>query len=213
MRTIANAVEERVLSTPFFELGLTQGLLNVSALARRWRPGIEEELCKPVSEAAVAMALRRLAAALPADRAPTPGRQIEDLTVRSSLIQLTYPASPAVLEALPEFVHLAAREVAGFSTFTRGVAEVTLILDARLEARALEILGRDTITRIDDLAAMSLRLAPDTVGVPGVYYSLLKQLALRGINVVEVVSTFTELAIILSRSHLDRAFSVLLEQS
>jgi hypothetical protein len=67
------------------------------------------------------------------------------------------------------------------------------------------------VTRLDDLAALTVRLSPDTVQTPVVYYLLLKQLALNAFNVVEVVSTSTELTVVVEQQHVDRAFSVLLK--
>ena len=60
-----------------------------------------------------------------------------------------------------------------------------------------------------DLSAITLILPKEAVFVPGVYYSVLKALAWEGINFVEVVSSYTELTIILQNSNVDRAFSVL----
>ena len=44
---------------------------------------------------------------------------------------------------------------------------------------------------------------------PGVYYSILKQLAWEGINLVEVSSTYTELTLILHEKDINRAFSII----
>jgi hypothetical protein len=56
-----------------------------------------------------------------------------------------------------------------------------------------------------------IRLAPSTVRSPGVYYSILKQLAWRAINVVDVVSTYTEFTIVVEHADVDRAFAALRE--
>ena len=60
-----------------------------------------------------------------------------------------------------------------------------------------------------ELSAITIILPKEAVFVPGVYYSVLKALAWEGINFVEVVSSYTELTIILQNSNVDRAFSVL----
>ena len=87
-----------------------------------------------------------------------------------------------------------------FVTFTQGVLEVTAIFDAALLPAAERIFAEETVlARLERLAAITIRLAPETVHTPGVHYAVLKQLAMRDINVVEVVSTYTELTIILER--------------
>ena len=52
-------------------------------------------------------------------------------------------------------------------------------------------------------------LDPKAVGTPGVFYGILKQFMWGNINVVEIVSTYTEFIIILKKRDVDRAFSVL----
>jgi hypothetical protein len=42
-----------------------------------------------------------------------------------------------------------------------------------------------------------------------VYYAILKQLTWAGINVVEVVSTMTELTLLLEKTNVEKAFLVL----
>jgi len=42
-----------------------------------------------------------------------------------------------------------------------------------------------------------------------VHYSILKQLAWSNINVIEVVSTYTEFTVIIDNARIDTAFSVL----
>jgi hypothetical protein len=66
------------------------------------------------------------------------------------------------------------------------------------------------INSISDLAAITIRLSDQIVAIPGGYYSILKQLAWHKINVVEVVSTFSEFNIILNQDDIDRAFSTIM---
>ena len=49
--------------------------------------------------------------------------------------------------------------------------------------------------------------------IPGVLYFILKILAWEGINITECVSTFTELTIILDNKDIDRAFSIIKNQT
>jgi len=99
-----------------------------------------------------------------------------------------------------------------FITFTQGVFEITTIVNSGLAAAVETIFkGEKVISRLSELAAVTIRLSPQTVHTPGVHYSILKQLALRDINVVEVVSTYTEFTIILEKNYVDVSFSILLK--
>ena len=99
-----------------------------------------------------------------------------------------------------------------FLTFTQGLFETTIITSTPLvPAVEKAFAAEQRIARLDDLAAVVIRLPADSVHQPGVHYSLLKQLAWHGLNVVEVVSTYTELTVVFARQDVDRAFSVLME--
>jgi hypothetical protein len=60
MLTINELLEQIILRTPFLEEGLSQGIINLSALSRKIRPQIEKQILKPVSASAILMALKRL---------------------------------------------------------------------------------------------------------------------------------------------------------
>ena len=98
-----------------------------------------------------------------------------------------------------------------FLTFTQGIYELTIISGTDLKDQIESIFAEERLkTKLFNLSAIIIKLPPETVEQPGVHYSILKQLAWNNINVVEVVSTFTEFIVILSRKDIDRAFSTLL---
>jgi hypothetical protein len=214
MRTVADVLEDIVLDSPFLEEGIAEGIINLSALARRLRPRVEAELMKPVSDGALVMALKRMSPELGRRAGPPGGLKayLRDLTVRSDLCELTFLRSETLLDRQQQLLTEVRERRDQFVTFTQGVVEVTAIFDSSLLEAAESIFAGETVlSSLDGLAAITIRLAPETVHTPGVHYAVLKQLAMRGINMVEVVSTYTELTIILERDHVDRAFSVLLD--
>ncbi len=212
MRTVAEVVEEIVGAAPFLEDGLALGILNLSALARRLRPRVEAALLKEVSDAAVMMALKRLAPRFTSKGAEVSRllRRMGELTVRSSLVEFTFRNSDSILEPQKELLHAIQRRSNTFITVTQGVFEVTVIASAVLADTIEKVFASEKkVSRLDDLSAINIRLPRETVHTPGVHYVILKQLAFADINVVEVVSTFTELTVVLSHQDVDRAFTVL----
>ena len=65
MLSIATKVERIVMDSAFLTEGLRRGLINLSELARQLQPQLENDLWKPVGQAAVVTALRRVAERLP----------------------------------------------------------------------------------------------------------------------------------------------------
>lgn len=207
MRRIADIVEAELRKTPFLEEGLAAGFINHSALARRLRPIVERELLKPASQAAIMMAIRRMPRAR-RRKAPKPER-FDQLTVRAPLTALTFQASPQTGVKMRRLFDRLSRR-GEFVTYTQGVSEVMVVVSERAEESAAEALaGEHQIARLRHLAAIVIRLTPSTVRRPGVYYGILKQLAWRSINVVDVVSTFTEFTIVVEDKDVDAAFSAL----
>lgn len=62
---------------------------------------------------------------------------------------------------------------------------------------------------IDGLSSLSIEFVSKYVGVPNIFYSFIRCLALRRINIVEMVSTYTELTFILDEKDLERAFRII----
>lgn len=212
MRRIADYVEEYVLETPLVEEHLSLGLINLSALARHLRPRIRKALLRPVSDASIMMALKRLAPRVAARTRPPVTRTARpsDLTVRSNLVELTFHTSDTIREKHRRLLNRADRVEDAFVTYTQGAAEVMLMVSAGLEKAVLEVFaGERLVSRVRNLSALVIRLAPATLQTPGVYYAILKRLAWQDINVVDVVSTYTEFTIVVANDQVDAAFSAL----
>jgi aspartokinase len=209
MRRIADIVEAHVLATPFLEQALADGLINHSALARRLRPAVQKALLRPVSEAAIMMAIRR---AVPARTKAQKTAALGEVTVRSNLTAITYQASPQTGAKVRRLFDRLTRRSGQFLTYTQGVSEVMVVVSAAAEETAAQAMeGEHQVARLHNLAAIVIRLAPSTVRRPGAYYGILKQLAWRNLNVIDVVSTYTEFTIVVEHAQVDRAFSALRE--
>jgi hypothetical protein len=212
MKRISDLVEQYVLETPLIEEHLSLGLINLSALARHLRPRLRRVLLRPVSEASVVMALKRLGPRVAARtrRPTTRTARPSDLTVRSNVVELTFHASDGVRQKHGRLVSRIDRSEQAFLTYTEGVTEVMLMVSAEQEKKVLEVFaGERLVSRVRGLSAIVIRLAPESVQTPGVYYTILKRLAWLNLNVVDVVSTRTEFTIVVSSDHVDQAFATL----
>jgi len=213
MITIVEILNTIIRESPFLEEGISEGIINFSALARKVRPRVESALMKPVSESAILMALKRMTPKITQKIKLDSKliRQMGDITVRSDLCEFTFSKSVTLLEKQKKLLHAIKDKIDPFITFTQGVYEITAIVNSSLEEIVRKIFkDENIISRVIDLAAITIRLSPQSVHTPGIYYSLLKQLAWHNINVVEVVSTFTEFTIILQKGQIDISFSALM---
>lgn len=215
MKTLQEHLHELILSRAFLEEALALDLMNLSALARHLQADLEARLRRPCSSGSIMMALRRLTPSL---REAVVGRQREqifrDLSVRSGLCEFTLPNNPTLIALLGNVLKALPTARRPFFTFTQGIEELTVITEQTYRAQVLEELRHPRpISSLDALSGITLRLFPQAVSVYGVHYRVLKQLALNRINLVEVVSTFRELTLILKEGDVPQAFTVLMPLS
>ncbi|HEY4526673.1 MAG TPA: hypothetical protein VJK53_02395 [Candidatus Paceibacterota bacterium] len=211
MRTVSQVVEEILQRSPFLTEAMHEGVANNAQIARRIKPDVEKRLMEEVSEGSIAMALHRLSKDI---KRPLFGerflKQMSDITVRSNLIAFALPASaelPHLLDVLSKSMH--ARKDTFFN-FSRGLHESLIIASKEFEKDVSDILKHEkNVKKIENLSAITLRLPESSLNVPGVYYPILKALALEGISFVEMMSVRTEFSIIFEERDVDRAFSVL----
>jgi aspartokinase len=131
--------------------------------------------------------------------------------VRSDLSELTYLRSESIITNQKRLLDHIQGHGDHFVTFSQGVFETTIVVSSRLKDTVERIFQSEKqISQLNELSAIVIKLPVQAVSVPGIHYPILKQLAWQGINVIQLVSTFTELTIILNKKQVDLAFSVLL---
>ncbi|MDC8758649.1 hypothetical protein [Janthinobacterium fluminis] len=212
MQSISTKVEQIVTESAFLTEGLGRGLINLSELARQLQPQIETDLWKPVGQAAVVMALRRLSERLPAPQRGdiVLGQRSGELTTRTDLTVFTYRYSERSQDCQRQLLALAAPQRGAFVTVTRGVNEVMVICSRSLTGVVDEVFSDERqLARLERLTAVTLQLDPAKAGTPGIYHAILKKLAWDKINLVNMICTYTELTILLEQSQTGAAFSVL----
>ncbi len=211
MRTISRAVEEVIARSSFLMEAMIEGIANNAQIARRIKPDVEKRLYEEVSEAAIAMALHRMTKDI---QRPHYGagflKKMSDITVRSNLVEFAFANSHEAQSALEMISKKAHRARDTFFNLSRGLHEVILIVNAELALDVAHALKHvPSIRRLDDLSAITMRLPEDSLNVPGVYYPILRSLAMESISFVEVMSVRTEFSIIFRDSDVDTAFSIL----
>jgi hypothetical protein len=213
MLSIANKVEQLVSESPFLTEGIAAGLINLSELARQLRPQLESDLWKPVGQAAVVMALRRISERLPQNgmaHAIMLAPRLGELTTRTDLTISTYRLSDSSNECQRQLLALAEPYPGTFVTVTRGVHEVLVVCSRPLTHLVEEAFADERLlARVENLTALTLRLNPETRKTPGIYHAVLKKLAWDKISVINMMCTFSELTILLEQSQTGAAFSVL----
>ena len=97
-----------------------------------------------------------------------------------------------------------------FFTITEGVFDTTIIASLDLFGKIKKVLENEEIaSEFNNLSSITIRLPKEAIQTPGIFYFFLKSLAWEGINIIEIVSAYLELTIILSEKETNRAFAIL----
>ncbi|MCF0190879.1 MAG: aspartate kinase [Marinilabiliaceae bacterium] len=213
MYSISQAVEQVIKVKPFVVEALSEGLINISSLARQINPAIERLTGKETKQGAIVMALNRMIPNLiNSNHGYTRDilTMLGDIIVRSNLTDYTFRNSPSIFECHINLMN----EIAGnhdvFYTMVRGVFESNLVVGSDLAGVVEKHFGKEVCTyRNENLSAITLKLPAGNVQAVGFYYQIMKFIAWEGINVKEVVSTTNEFSIIVEEDDVDRAFAIL----
>ena len=213
MKTIASQVSEYVKTKPYLSTALSQGIINLTSLAREIQPEIEKALRKPARNGAIVMALKRISdneEFLSTHKIVSVLRNLGDITVRSSLTDYCFKLSETLLLAQAEFLSAIKDKKDIFYTSSRGVGESNIVVSSNL-APLIEGLFGDEICldKIDNLSAITVKLPNDNVKIPGIYYFIFQRLSWEGVNINEVISTSNEFTILMHEDSVNVAFEVI----
>lgn len=216
MITLAEVIAELINESPFIQEGIAEGIINYSALARKFHPEVEKRFDKEVQQGAIVMALKRMAHKINAseleDQAKEYIRHMGDILVRSDLVDFAYKNSPSLIKAqkdLLELVQNSGSEL--FHASSKGMHETNIITSKSFAPKVKELFFNEKmLSEITDLAAVTMRM-PITYDkdAPGVFYHILKTLAWNKINVVEFISTKHEFSIIIEKEEINHTFKLL----
>lgn len=214
MNSIGKITEELINRSPFLREAMTDDLINISSLARKLKPEIEQIYGKEVKEGAIIMAIKRM----------TPGLyhklnlkifnvvgDIGDFLVRSNLCDYTFENSQTLKTKQLELLQEINNSNDSFFTICKGVSETTFIFNAQHEVLIQKHFKHEKIkSTFKDLASVTIKLPKENTEVYGIYYYILKHLAWEGINILELVSTTNEFTVVVKQNEVDNAFKILM---
>ncbi|MEY3425968.1 MAG: hypothetical protein RL265_511 [Bacteroidota bacterium] len=215
MGSIGKITEDIINKSPFLREAMTDDLINISALARKILPEIEQITGKKIKEGAVVMAIKRM----------TPGLyrklnikinnvmgDLGDFLVRSNLTDYTFENSESLKTKQSELLREIHKDNASFFTLCKGVSETTFIVSSQ-QAETIERIFKEERLKSNtkNLASVTVKLPLINTEVYGIYYYILKHLAWEGINIIEIMSTSNEFTVVVRQNDVDQAFKILMD--
>lgn len=215
MKTIAAVVEQYIKTKPYLSTAMTQGIINLTSLARQIQPEIEETLQKPARSGAIVMALKRISdnlEFLSTHKIVKVLKGIGDITVRSNLVDYSFKISDSLLNAQAQFLSDVNDNPNIFYTSSRGVTESNIIVSSNAVPQLeTHFKSERLIEKTEDLSSISIKLPTENVTIPGIYYFIFQRLSWEGVNIYEVISTSNEFTIIVGEDQVNTAFKAIKE--
>lgn len=213
MKTVSSIVENYIKTKPFLLSALSQGIINLTSLARNIMTELDTELGKEVKQGAVVMALKRLSDDLDFrvnHKISKVLKNIGEITVRSSLVDYNFGVSETILNSQAELISEINKYPDIFYTSSRGVNETNIVVSESV-AHLVDkhFAGEKLLEKTDNLASITIKLPKENVSTPGVYYFIFQRLAWEGIIINEVISTSYEFTIFVGDDKVDVAFKVI----
>ncbi|MBW2979800.1 hypothetical protein KY360_00100 [Candidatus Woesearchaeota archaeon] len=211
MVTVSHLVKKIINDKPFLEEALSQKLISYGNLAEQIKSKIEEELGKEVKHSAIVMALRRYSDEIEEKHIKTaPFDYSSEITMKTNLCDFCVVKSPSLLAKLRQLYSLVNFERGDTLNVILGNYEISIIINERYKDKLTKFLkGEKILGKESNLAALTIGFKGDFLHTPGIVFNVVRKLAWENINIYEIVSTLTELTLILSKKDSIKAYDSL----
>ncbi len=219
MRSVAEITRDIIERKPFLEDALVRGIINFNSLAEEIFPEVKEKTRNSdVKLTTIAMALRRLSENLQQRNILTIEKKLQEFvdsqtTLRYDLSETTFEIDKKSSEfgnKIGQIYSLVPIEKGSYLSITMGTNEITVISRSKYEKEISNILrGAKIKSKVKNLAAVSITIPEDSLDNPGLFYYFTKALTMDGINIVELISTFSEMHFIVYEDDVSEASKTL----
>ena len=208
MIRVSQAVDQIITNDRVAIEAVQRDIFNASSYARQILPQIEEMTMKEVSFGTVVVSLNRIIARVKEYPALTPKVRFTSLNIVDNIVEVTYEKTEEVLKNITILQQRSSKSVDYF-TLTQGLHEITILCSREGVEELISNFGTKPKVVISDLVAISVRFPESYVPVANTIYSLVSILATKHSNIMEIVSTYTELTFIVYKKDMEEIIKLL----
>lgn len=187
--------------------------MNISALAKKIHSNVESRAKRSIRKDTIAVSLRRMRQKhSPNGQRSTsviPSLFFQDCLVHTGLTELVFYKTPELLFVLQTLSRQLFKDHEFFS-MVQGIHEVTLIIPSKISSQTLkDFRAFRCLSKIPHLANITLRVPPSYTTTPNIFFALLKPIAAHQINIIEISSTSSEIALLVSMDDVRKVVQLL----
>jgi len=208
--TISNIVQKLVDQKIYVQESMNNNIISHALLAKQLKPEVEDLFEKKVKIHAIEMALRRYAERLKKEHKEIKFDFSSDVIMKTQLCDISVSRSPTIIEQLKKLYDIVIFEKGDILNIIQGSTELSIVTNERYKTKFLETLKKEKILNIEEkLISLTMTFSKDFLYTPGVIFNIIRQVAWENINIFEIVSTNTELTIILHKKDAMRGYKAL----
>ncbi len=208
MIKISDVIKDIVTGNPFLQFGIQHKLLNLSQVTKYLRPIVAAKSKKEVTDSALLMAISRLQGEISNKDLQRDKFSLENISIHTGLATFTYVKTEASLRGAYK-LHTTVHNANGYITISEGTNQITIIVDAKYSSLIKKLIRQKPQFAHENVSSVGITFSEEYIRVPGMIYMIIQQLMLMNINILEVSSTYTELAIYMANEDIKPAFEVL----
>jgi aspartokinase len=209
MLSITDYVRQIVDSKPIIGEMLVKNYLNMSNFADDIIPDIEKLAYKKITKNSVVMALSRIKDEIQINKKID--FKVNDISVKYPLSEINYPIPlQFCTKEISEIYNSFAEVDNHFLNIVSGNSETTIFVNSKLKSKIFDSFKKKKHNlELDNLASVSLKFSIEYFEVIGITYEVLRAMTWNKINLVEVVSTYTEITLIIYQKDTQKLIDIL----
>src|SRR6056297_441805 len=211
MESVSSMVKKLLKQKPFLMEAFERGILSYGNLAEEFKPLIETSLNKNVKESAIVMALRRYSDELGKRNHLAVRNELScEIVVKTNICDFNIKKTENLLNRLKGLYEIVNLGRGDFLNITIGNDEISIAVSDKYESAVRSFLTGETEPDFrHGLVSLTLIFSGDFLHTPGIIFQALRKLAWENINVYEIISTMTELTVVIEKDDSIKGYEAL----
>jgi hypothetical protein len=133
-----------------------------------------------------------------------------ELIMKTNICDIGVIRKPGLMKKLNKLYGMVDFDKGDTLNIILGNFEVSIVTNEKYKGKFLDFLkGEKILNKESNLVALTMRFSEDFIHTPGVIFNTIRKLAWENINIFEIVSTLSELTLILREKDSIRAYDTL----
>jgi hypothetical protein len=210
MYSVVDATKKIVQSNQFLAEYLASELINTSQYARKIKTEVEALTMKRVELNTIVTSLNRIKKSIQGKLSVD--FYIDDVQMKYPISDIVYPKFDNDYLKIVDLYKEIGKISNSFLNITQGQSETNIFVNSVFSHLVLEkFKGYKPLYQREDLAGMVIKFSPKYMDVAGSAFSVLRSISLEGINLVEVLSTYTEMSFFVDFKDSQRVMEIIKE--